>query len=845
MKRLFTEHAIAAVRREIAEADGNEVFFVAHTDESKIIVEVEALARGSRDMVAAILIASSFGDVVIHNHPSGNLTPSRPDVEIASVLGNQGVGFYIVDNLVERCYQAVSPFSRKSLELLSYPEVERFFSSGGMLSERLKGYEHREEQLRMAFSVAEAFNEDRISVIEAGTGTGKSIAYLLPAVLWATRNRQRVVISTNTINLQEQLTKKDIPFLQEKIGMEFKAVLVKGRSNYVCLRKLAAVESEPSLFKDDPAGGELEALLEWGGKTEGGCRSDLSFIPREEAWEEVCCEADQCGRVKCTFYGKCFFYKARREAAGADLLVVNHALLLADVALRRETGYDSSAILPPFERLIFDEGHHLEDVATSFFSSQTTRSGILKILGRLQHPRKSQRGLLPRISSLLSREVPEELDALYLEISGILETRLLPGRAALADRVSGLMDSLALALMAHLKITGKKNQEHKLRVTTALYSSSLWRDTEETVHRLARELAEYAAAMKHFLSTCEKLPAGVVERLAGAIVDMKGIRGRLEAAAEGLMQFAVEEEGLCHWFEVKNAVKGIVLRLCSSPVEVAESIRSVILDRFRTVVITSATLAVGEKFDYLKRRTGIDLVPGERVTELLVASPFDYGTQALTAIPSDIPEPTAPAFERSLQEHLLQALAISRGHAFVLFTSYDLLVKTYSTVRHPLLEMGLMPMRQGEVSRHMLLSRFRKEKNAVLFGTDSFWEGVDVQGKDLEMVVLTRLPFRVPTEPIHQARAEYIKLHGRDPFMDYTVPQAVIKFKQGFGRLIRSRDDRGVVLILDSRVLSKNYGKIFLQALPHARLSAAAGEEVFRNMEEFFHSGTPPYTITA
>lgn len=833
MKRYISEKAILQMRNEIAEAGGNEIFFLGRTDEAKLVVEVEALARGNRDMVAAILIAASFGDVVIHNHPSGNLTPSDADMEIASILGNQGVGFYIVDNPVERCYQAVSPFAPKSLELLSYPEIERFFAPGGTLSKNLKGYEYREEQTRMAFAVAEAFNEDRIAVIEAGTGTGKSLAYLLPSVFWAVRNKQRIVISTNTINLQEQLTKKDIPFLQKKGGLEFKAVLVKGRSNYLCLRKLAGIESEPSLFNDGAAGGELEQIIAWSKKTDDGCRSDLSFIPHDEIWEEVCCEADQCGRAKCPWYGRCFFYKARREASSADLLVVNHALLLADVALRRETGYESSAILPPFDRLIFDEGHHLEDVSTSFFSSQISRAGLLKILGRLQHPRKPQRGLLPQLSALLSREVPEGLDSLYLEIASILESRLIPGKTALADSITGLLDSLVTSLLRYMKIGASRNEERKLRMTPDVYATSFWEEAERSIRRLAVEIAEYALAMKEFMSACEKLPQRVLDRLAGNLLDLRGIRGRLECAAEGLNFFTVPQEGVCHWFEVKSG-KGMAARLCSSPVEVAESIKSVILDKFRTVVVTSATLAVGEKFDYLEKRTGISLLDRARITELLLASPFDYASQAQVAIPSDMPEPVVPAFEAALQDFLLRALAVSRGHAFVLFTSYDLLVRTYGTLRESMCGLGLSPMRQGEMNRHMLLNLFRKEKNSVLFGTDSFWEGVDVQGKNLEMVVITRLPFRVPTEPIHQARAEHITARGGDPFMEYTVPQAVIKFKQGFGRLIRSRDDRGVVLILDSRVLSKNYGKSFLRSLPRAGTVTGGSGEILAAMERFF-----------
>lgn len=839
MKSHIAEKAILTMRQEIADADGNEIFFLGRTDESGVVVAVEPLARGSRDAVTAIIIAVSFGDVVIHNHPSGNLTPSSPDLEIASILGNQGVGFYIVDNTVEQCYRVVNCFTRKTVELLSFAEIERFFSPGGVLSSSLDGYEHRDEQVRMAFAVAEAFNEERVAVIEAGTGTGKSLAYLLPAVFWALRNRERVVVSTNTINLQEQLIKKDIPFLREKGGLSFRAVLVKGRSNYLCLRKLKAVETEPSLFREEGSAGELEALVEWSRKTGEGCRNDLSFIPREEIWEEVCCEADQCGRVKCSHYGKCFFYTARREAAGADILVVNHSLLLADVALRHETGYDSSAILPPFTRLIFDEGHHLEDTATSFFSARTSRQGLLRILGRLQHPRKAQRGILPRLSAAISREVPEQLDDLFIELSTLLEERLLPGRVSLADTVTQVLDSLGLDLLAYLKNNRNNSIEHKLRLTPAVYADPFWRKVEETVQRLIKELTEYVAMLQAFFKICERLPERVLEKLAGSLIDLRGIRGRLEGVIQDLGVFTARSDRLCHWFEVSSGSRGMTVRLCSSPIEVAESIKTAVLDKFRTVVVTSATLAVGEKFDYLKRMTGIDLLDSRRVSELLLASPFDYERQTFIGIPDDLPEPVERSFASCLEEYLLQGLVISEGRAFVLFTSYSLLTRIYASLREPLQKAGLTPMRQGEINRHMLLNRFRREKNAVLFGTDSFWEGVDVQGRALELVVITRLPFRVPTEPILEARAEAIAAEGGDPFMTSTVPQAVIKFKQGFGRLIRSRDDRGAVLIFDSRVLSKSYGRFFLDSLPRTRVTRGEGATVFSAMEQFFRQAGP------
>ncbi len=832
MTHLFSENALRKIRDEIASCGGNEVFFLGKTDESQVVVTVDPLARGSKDAVAAIMINVSFGDVVIHNHPSGILTPSRADLEIASILGNQGVGFYIVDNLVEQTYQAVSPFVRKKIEYLSLPEIDSYFSPEGFLAANLFGYEHRAEQTRMAFAVSEAFNGDRVAMIEAGTGTGKSLAYLLPAALWAKRNRERVVISTNTINLQEQLTGKDIPFLQKYGKISFRAALIKGRGNYLCLRKLAAQKEEPGLFHDEKS--ELRAIIEWGANTSSGVRDDLGFIPKDEVWEEVCCEGDQCARVKCAHYGKCFYYNSRRSAAGADLLIVNHALLMADLALRQQSGSGSTAILPPFQRLIVDEAHHLEDVATGFLSSQITRQSLIKLFSKLQHPRKPERGLLPKLSSSVATEMPEGFAALYQDIAMLLEKELLQTLPGLVETVTREMDGIGFALTGHLKPAEGMGGELKLRLTPSVYATDFWEESQQRIRSLADELQRFAASLSRLLKSISGLPEKPAERIAGAVTDIRGIAGRVDGAARALFHFIAVDDSVCRWFEMKKWGKGLTVRICSSPLDVAPTLKKALFDQFRTVILTSATLAVGDRFNYLSQRCGISLLPSVRVTELQLASPFDYRSQAFAGVPADMPEPSGREFEAAASRFILDSLLISRGKAFVLFTSYDLLKRIYGRIAPALENMGLHPMRQGEANRHLLLTRFRESQGGVLFGTDSFWEGVDVQGEALELVIITRLPFRVPTEPVLEARAEHIAASGGDPFMEYTVPQAVIKFKQGFGRLIRSKGDRGAVLILDSRVLSRGYGKLFLRSLPDLEVVSAEGKEVLARLQEFF-----------
>jgi ATP-dependent DNA helicase DinG len=829
METTFTSDCRALMRHEISAADGNEVFFIGRHNLDGIVSEIETIARGTRVAVPAIITRASCGDVVLHNHPSGDLTPSAADMDIASVAGNQGIGFAIIDNDCSRCYLVVSPFTEQKGELLSLEEIGRVFAPDGMMA-HLKGYEQRAEQLRMAFAVAEAFNGDGVTLVEAGTGTGKSLAYLVPSILWAVRNNQRVVISTNTINLQEQLIKKDLPFLARNSAVEFKAALVKGRSNYACLRKLEQAEAEPALFPDE-ATAELTGIIEWSKVCQDGCRSDLSFVPRGSTWEEVCCEADQCSRSKCKHFNRCFFYRARRDSSAAKILVVNHALLLSDIVLRKETGYDASAILPPFTRLIFDEGHHLEDVATSHLSLIVSRGAILKQLHRLVPQRANRAGLLAIVSTRLTRDLPDSMEALYSELSALLETHLLPKAHDLSYLTESTMDWLALAMERE---SGAEGRERKLRITPDVERRPFWQESRQRLQALADAVGDYASALRTLVRRCGDLPEKLKEKLGDQLLDTGGIEGRLQAMADGLLFFIGDPEGYCRWIETSSGQRGVQARLCAAPLDISGQIRETILDRIKTIVVTSATLTVGGDFNYLKKRTGFGLLPKERFSELRLASPFDYAAQVFVAVPDDMPEPTAPGFREALQERILRAVTVSRGGAFILFTSYDLLNKVYSALAPDLSRLGLTALKQGDSGRHALLAHFRKDHNAVLFGTDSFWEGVDVKGEALRLVIISRLPFQVPTEPVQQARSELIDALGGDSFREFSIPQAVIKFRQGFGRLIRSRDDRGAVLILDRRVTTKGYGKIFLRSLPDTELVRGDSDEVFEKMKVFF-----------
>ncbi len=840
----FSANALIALRLAIRDAGGNEVFALG-TLTGGSVADVRILARGHRTAVPALLKIPRAGEVVIHNHPSGNLQPSEPDLQIAAALGDDGVGFYIVDNTVERLYAVVEPHAEEKEIFVDGQAARAVLGPGGTLATSLPEYEDRPQQLAMMDAVVEAFNDHEVLLVEAGTGTGKSLAYLVPSILWAKANRQRVIVSTHTINLQEQLIAKDLPQLAASAGIEFTSALVKGRGNYLCQRKASQVEQQPSLLADDEYSRELTQVLAWSRKTRDGSLADLPTRPRPEVWEQVVSESDNCLRARCPFYSSCFFYTARRRAASVDILVVNHHLLLADLALRGQTeNRTQNAVLPPASRIVIDEAHHLEDVATAHFGFRTSLTALERILSRLQSRRDQSRGLLPSLAIALDSTPNIDRGA-----SRWIDERLSPRRTSVHVDAEQIFAEMTEAyLTAHDSFDGPAPP--KLRITETVEDAPMWRNHHDRMSRLAAAVGILAAECGTLLELLDDaFSDDRPQQIEFLTVELAAQRGRLAGFATALDSFLTDTEGVCRWLELRRRVnRPPSLELHAAPIDVAPLLKSQLLDTFETVVMTSATLAVDRSFAHPRARLGVDRIdPVERARDLLIESPFDFEKQACLLCPADLPAPGSAAYEAASHDAMHLGLRLAAGGTFVLFTSYSALNRAYEALQPPLSHDGWTVLRQGETTRAALIERFRSSSKAVLFATDSFWEGVDVRGDTLRCVIIARLPFRVPSEPIEQARVAAIEERGGHPFEEHSIPHAVIKLKQGFGRLIRTKTDRGCVLVLDSRLATRSYGKTFLNSLPPARRYIGRTHTVFAQMREFFavlHGESSPANAT-
>ncbi|HEX2094214.1 MAG TPA: helicase C-terminal domain-containing protein [Longimicrobiaceae bacterium] len=822
--------AAELVRREIARARGNEVCFVARVGEDGEVTDPRVVARGHATAVLAAVRGPESGGLLIHNHPSGRLEPSEADLAVAAQLWEQGLGFAITDNGASELYVVVEPPAEERLEPLDPERIDAELGPGGPVARRHPRYEDRPQQRELSRMIAGVYNGGGVGIAEAGTGTGKSVAYLLPAIRWALQNRERTVVSTNTINLQEQLVEKDLPFLRRALGEPFRFALVKGRRNYVSIRRaLLARETAPALL-DAEKQAELSAILEWMRKTQDGSLSDLSFRPSAEVWDEVSSESDVCLRARCPHFEECFYQRARRDASAADVVVVNHHLLFSDLAVRRTQGnYTAPAVLPHYRRLILDEAHNLEESATSHLGASISRRGLFRILRRLENRGK---GLLPAFAEAL-RGRPDDLLA-----RGALDhigERLLPALEGARERAG--------TVFSFLEDLFKEAGGLMVRLQDDFGRHPVWvLGLEDALEGLLANLDSLLRGME-LLRERVSLDETLRSALEQQLLELRGAANRVESAGDALRAALRPPDDtlrMVRWMERQAERDGREgnLTLSAAPLDLSGVLREAVFQKVPSVVLTSATLATQGNFRFIRQRLGLWATDDEpRVEEAVYPSPFDYAEQTLLAVPTDLPIPAGemdPRHDEATVRAVIEHAKVSDGGLFVLFTSYRALRHVAGELRRRKIDLQWPLFVHGEGPRAQLVERFAASGRGILLGTTSFWEGVDVPGHPLRGLVIPKLPFKVPTEPVTAARIEAIEAAGGNSFMQYMLPNAAIRLKQGFGRLIRSREDHGVVLVLDGRVAKKSYGRYFIDSLPEVPVRMGPWREVRDEMERFY-----------
>ena len=863
--------AVSAARRiraEISRARGNEVCFLALVGEDGSISDARVVARGHRTAVLAASRDAEPGSILIHNHPTGGLTPSEADLQVAAELYAMGVGLAITDNDASELYVVVEPAPVRDYTELGEAEIDALLGPGGPISQVHAQYEDRPTQRDMSRAIARAYNPGGTLLAEAGTGTGKSIAYLIPAIRWAVLNKERTVVSTNTINLQEQLVGKDLPFLRKTLGENFRFALVKGRNNYVSIRRAQLAIQASNVLFEGPQEAELVAIGEWLKSTRDGSMQDLPFTPAPEVWDEIASEADVCLRTKCPNFEQCFYQRARRDAASADVLVVNHHLLFSDLAVRRAQGnYTAPAVLPPYRRVILDEAHNIEDAATSHLGATVSRRGVFRALGRLERRGK---GLLRAVEDKLRSG---NTDLLQQDALRIISAELRP----VIERARGE----AGELFNRLEQLTARAPDGVLRITDELIADDAWRSLIEPQHlnlvtqlediarrlqklrdvimvdtrwrdSLSEQLVELAGAANRIRGQCDAMrlcftPESAASRHAHSHGDEYGrhavrIAASPDRGATTAAPPAFSPIPMVRWLERRGARQTdhdpskSNIAAVAAPIDLGQALREALFDRVETSILTSATLATRTGFDFVRGRLGLD-GGGLKVTEAVHPSPFDFETQTLIAIPTDLPVPHGerdPRFDQATTRVVLDVAAATDGGVFVLFTSYRSLRAVAEQLRREGAETRWPLYVQGEMPRSKLIERFIGSGRALLLGVASFWEGVDVPGDPLRGLVIPRLPFKVPSEPLTAARLEALRADGRNDFYDYMLPHAALRLKQGFGRLIRSRSDRGVVVLMDRRVVEKNYGRYFLESLPPAPVLRGSWEDIMVDVRQFY-----------
>ena len=800
IKGRFSEESLQIIKKYLQENNNKSMIFKATFDEDELIQEPFFLSLYKKKNFEETLTKVSKNEVVIRTTKPKQLYPSDMELELSEELYNRrNIAYCLLSSDFDDFY-FVQDIDRIFLEDI---DIENYFSKDGILAKEIKGFEYRQEQEEMAQYIQEAINEDRKIIVEAGTGTGKTLAYLIPAIKWAVTNKKKVIIATNTINLQEQLLLKDIPLAKSIIKEEFSYVLVKGRNNYLCKRlfnELALGKSIDIETFSLEAREQIEYILKWGNKTKTGDKSELPFEIFPDVWELVQSTTELCLGKKCPYRKECFYMKTRIEKMEADILISNHHVFFADLNVRAETDFDSEyLILPRYDMVIFDEAHNIESVARSYFSVEVSKISFTRLLNRIyqrKNKRKKEKSALIRVEDTVDEKDLEDSQQ-YIYLLNTLKEEI----SILQNIGDEYFDEIRKIYETNTEAPIKKSLNN-FEMTKSRFLENL----REKKDIFQSKLTDFLNLMISFNN--------VIDEEKDKNPEVINFNNHLKMFKAYIDSFkfinSFEDDNYIYWLDINSKRTNVVLT--ATPLNIAKKLSSVLFDNLDRLVFASATIVVNGNFDYFKKSLGLD---EEDCIEAIIKSPFNYDEQMSVYIPSDIQDSeNINAFVSDASRFILDILLKTSGKAFILFTSYTMLNQIYYSISKKLKDKGFEVFLHGDKPRSQLIKEFKEAENPILFGTTSFWEGVDVQGENLSNVIITKLPFLVPTDPVVSAISKKIEEDGGNSFTDFQLPEAIIKFKQGVGRLIRKKTDRGNIFILDNRILKKRYGSLFINALP-------------------------------
>lgn len=809
----FSEESLKEISRILQENENKSIILKATFDENELIKNPVFLAENKKKVLENITTNFKREEVYIRVARGNQLYPSDLELEISEDLYNKkNVAFCILSNKLDDFY-FVQDIDRINLDKI---DIAPFFKKEGVLAKSIKNFEYREEQKSMALSVQRGINENKKIIVEAGTGTGKTLAYLIPAIKWAIQNQKKIIIATNTINLQEQLLYKDIPIVRSIIDEKFSYALVKGRNNYLCKRLFNEVSIKGNVDLDlfgSESKEQLEHILKWGNKTETGDKSELPFEVNGDVWELVQSTTELCIGKKCPHRKQCFYMRTRREKIDANVLIANHHLFFADLNVRANTDFDSEyLILPKYDMVIFDEAHNIESVARSYFSMEISKFSFNRLVNRI-FSKSNKRKQKPALNRL-----EESVDRANLENPGIYDLTL----ENIKDSIQ-VLQIVAEEYFEELRKVfdnGNENGVKKVLTSYEMKKSNFLESSREKKEKFQNLLKDFMNLLETFLNLLD----GEKDKNPD-IINFKNHINIYKAFIDSFLFINnLSEEEYIYWIDINAKRTNVVLT--ATPLNIAKKLNTSLFENINRLVFASATLTADRNFNYFKKSIGL---LEEECIEEIIDSPFNYDEQMKVYIPTNIQDSDKlDLFYEDAANFILSILLKTQGKAFILFTSYTMLNQVYYSIKNELLENNFEIFLHGEKPRSQLIVEFKKAINPILFGTTSFWEGVDVQGDNLSNVIIVKLPFLVPTDPIVSAISKKIEEEGGNSFFDYQLPEALIKFKQGIGRLIRNKTDKGNIFILDNRMIKKNYGVSFINAIPTKKLKILTKNEIIK-----------------